>query len=278
EKQGSPGAFLEIFLGGGLAPEIRPSSSHSPVDLPARLVAGGYPETLRRAPRRAGQWRRNYLRAIIERDVPDIARVRDATRLQTVLAKIARQSGSLLNRSAFGRDLGLDRDTVNHYLDILERLFLVRLLPAWHRNRGKRLVKSPKIHFLDTGLAATLMDLSPEDWNTRRQDYGCLLESFVVQQLIALSGWSDPALEFYHYRDRDQVEVDCVITKASAVWGVEVKTSRSVGSGDLKGLHRLAEQAGSDFQGGIVFYAGDSILPLGDPRFLAVPLSRLWEL
>jgi predicted AAA+ superfamily ATPase len=99
-----------------------------------------------------------------------------------------------------------------------------------------------------------------------------------VQQLVAQSGWTDPSLHFYHYRDRDQIEVDCVITRGNKVWGVEVKTARSVQSSDSRGLRRLAEQAGNDFQSGIIFYTGDSILPTGDERFLAVPVSKLWEL
>lgn len=165
-----------------------------------------------------------------------------------------------------------------HYIEVLERLFLLRLLPAWHRNRGKRLVKSPKPHLIDTGLAGTLMDLRAEDWNARRQDFGHLLESFVVQQLIAQAGWTDPNLHFHHYRDRDQVEVDCVIGQGNRVWGVEVKTARSVKPSDFKGLHRLADQAGADFQSGIILYTGDSILPTGGDRFLAVPISKLWEL
>jgi len=115
-------------------------------------------------------------------------------------------------------------------------------------------------------------------YNVRRRDFGHLLESFVLQQLIAQAGWTDPGLEFHHYRDRDQVEVDCVIERGSRVWGVEIKTARSIKEVDFKGLHRLAEQAGSDFQSGIVFYSGDSILPTGDDRFLAVPISKLWEI
>jgi predicted AAA+ superfamily ATPase len=170
------------------------------------------------------------------------------------------------------------RLVIGGYPEALQRLFLVRLLPAWHRNRGKRLVKSPKIHLLDTGLAATLIDLAPEDWNARRAEFGRLLESFVVQQLIALASWTDSRLRFFHYRDRDQVEVDCVMTQGSKVWGFEVKAARTVRTADTKGLKRLAEQAGTDFQRGIVFYSGDSIIPLGDERFHAVPLSKLWEL
>jgi hypothetical protein len=131
---------------------------------------------------------------------------------------------------------------------------------------------------LDSGLAATLMDLQAADWNGKRESFGDLLESMVLQQLIAQAGWTDPAIQFWHYRDKDQVEVDCVITRGSRVWGVEVKASQSVDASDAKGLRRLAEQVGRDFAGGIVFYSGTSVLPLCDGAFLAVPISKLWTL
>lgn len=269
---------MEHFLAGELTPEIRESSNNDSMDLPNRLLAGGYPEVRHRSPRRAQAWHRNYLQTLFERDAPEISNIRDSSQLHKLIARLALQSGSLLNRSSLGRELGMDRETANHYVEVLERLFLIRLLPAWHRNRGKRLVKSPKPHLMDSGLTGTLMDLGAEDWNTRRQDFGHLLESWVVQQLIAQSGWTDPTLQFYHYRDRDQVEVDCVISRGSRIWGVEVKTARSVRPADYNGLRRLADQAGADFQSGIILYSGDSVLPSGDDRFLAVPLSKLWSL
>lgn len=277
EKEQVPGAFLETFLSGGFSPEVRESSSGRS-DLPERLTTGGYPEALGRAPHRITVWHRNYLQTSFEKDAPEISTIRDTSQLLKLTTKLALQSGSLLNKSALSRDLNLDRETVDHYLEVLERLFFLRLLPAWHRNRSKRLVKSPKVHLTDSGLAATLMDLRPDDWNTRRADFGHLLESFVVQQLVAQAGWTDPTLQFHHYRDRDQVEVDCVITQGSRTWGVEVKASRSVTPMDYKGLKRLAEQAGDQFQSGIILYSGDSILPSGDRRFLAVPLAKLWEI
>jgi len=278
EKERAGGRFLETFLSGGLLPEIRESAGTDPFEIPRRLLAGGYPEVRTRSPRRAQSWHRNYLQTLFERDAFEVSTIRNSAQLHKLITRLALQSGSILNRSSLGRELDMDRETVNHYIEVLERLFLLRLLPAWHRNRGKRLVKSPKPHLMDTGLAGTLMDLRAEDWNERRQEFGHLLESFVVQQLIAQAGWTDPGLHFHHYRDRDQVEVDCVISQGSRVWGVEVKTARSVKPSDFNGLHRLADQAGSEFQSGILFYTGDSILPTGDDRFLAVPISKLWEL
>ncbi len=122
------------------------------------------------------------------------------------------------------------------------------------------------------------MDLHEEDWIGRRTAFGGLLESMVLQQLVAQAGWTDPALRFWHYRDKDQEEVDCVITRGSSVWGVEVKAAQSVSASDAKGLRRLKQQAGGGFAGGIVCYSGNSVLPLCDGEFLAVPLSKLREL
>ena len=134
------------------------------------------------------------------------------------------------------------------------------------------------MHFLDSGLAATLAELTAEDWHDRRDRFGHLLETFVLQQLSSQAGWTDPELRFWHYRDKDQVEVDLVLTRGRHTWGVEVKASATIHESDGAGLRRLADQCGKDFQGGVLFYAGTSTLPLADSRFLAIPLEKLWTL
>lgn len=278
EKARAPGAFLRALLDGKLRGEIKGDHPESPLALAARIVAGGYPEPFARSTERARQWHRTYLKTLIERDVQDIARVRDAGELARLLEMLALRNAELLNTSNLGQELGLDRKTVDHYLAILERLFLIRRLPAWHRNESKRLVKAPKIHLLDSGLAATLAGLEPADWIGRRDRFGHLLESFVVQQLIAQAGWTDPDLRFFHYRDKDQVEVDLVMTRGRKTWGVEIKASAKVDESDGTGLRRLADQSGRDFQGGILFHSGTSTLPMADSRFLAVPLAKLWDM
>ncbi len=278
EKAGVAGAFLSTLIAGKLKGEIKGESGEPSSTLAARLVAGGYPEPLTRTPERARQWHRAYLRTLIERDLQDIARVKNAGEVARLLELLSLRTAELLNTSNLSQELGLDRETVDHYLAILERLFLVRRLPAWHRNESKRLVKAPKIHLPDSGLAATLAGLTVEDWNTRRDRFGHLLESFVVQQLVAQSGWTDPDLRFWHYRDKDQVEVDLVVTRGRQTWGVEVKASATVNTSDGNGLRRLADQCDKDFKGGVLFYAGTNTLPMSDPRFLAVPLAKLWNI
>ncbi|NIP92360.1 MAG: ATP-binding protein [Akkermansiaceae bacterium] len=276
EKEAAPGRFLSNLLEGDLVATLSGTEPPGPSELPGRLVAGGYPEPNRRTPGRARQWHRQYLRSIIERDIHDIARIQDSTQVERLLEMVALRTAELLNLSSLGNDLDMDRQTVDRHLTVLERLFLVRRLPAWHKNSAKRLIKASKIHVCDPGLAATLADLHSEDWNTKRDQFGHLLESFVVQQLVAQGGWTDPDLRFFHYRDKDKVEVDCVITRGAKVWGVEVKASATVNPADGKGLRRLAEQAGKDFLGGALLYDGNATFRLGDERIHAVPIAKLW--
>lgn len=276
EKERKPGALLEIFLAGRLVSRIS-ANQEAPVNhLQERLLRGGYPPAQLRSFERTRQWHRQYLATVLERDVADVARIRATAELGRLAEIVALRTATLLNISALAAELGMRRETVEQYLSVLERMFLVRRVPAWHRNEAKRLIKTPKIHLLDSGLAATLTGLELGDWNTRRDRYGHLLESFVVQQLIAQAGWTDPDLRFWHYRDKDQVEVDLVITRGRKTWGVEVKSAARVTDSDGAGLSRLADQCGKDFQGGMIMYAGTITFPTADKRVFAVPLSDLW--
>ena len=232
---------------------------------------------LARTPARARQWHRQYVRSIVDRDVLDVGRVRDADGVARLLRLLAVRNGELLNTAGLSRELGLHRSTVREYIAVLERLFLVRRLPAWHRNVGKRLIRRPKMHMVDSGLAATLAGLGPDDWLRRRDRMRHLLESFVTHQLIAQSGWTDPDLRFWHFRDKDGREVDLVMTLGARTWGIEVKATSTPGRSAGRGMARLAALCGDDFAGGILLYNGRDVLPLADDRMLAVPLGELWE-
>ena len=278
EKEASPGRFLETWLAGGLSVELVGSSAPRPSELPDRIVSGGYPEANRRSPARARQWLRQYLASIIERDIHDVSRIKDGKDLGRLLELLAHRTACQLNVSELSNVSGSTRRTIEHHLSILEKLFLVRQLPAWHRNATKRLAKSPKVHLCDSGLGAMLSRLTAGEWIGERGRFGHLLESFVLQQLVAGAGWTNPDLRFWHYRDKDQVEVDCILSRGSKIWAAEIKAARTVGNADTKGLQRLAALEGENFQSGIVFYDGDSVLPLCDGAFLAVPISKLWTL
>ncbi|EIU3464067.1 TPA: ATP-binding protein [Pseudomonas aeruginosa] len=277
EKHHSDFSLLEALLTNQIKPAI--TGVQPPVaGIAEAVVGGGYPEPNTRTEARARQWYRQYLNAIIQRDVQDIANIRDGDELLRLLQLIALRTGNLINISNLMQDIGLQRDTISRYLSVLERLFLVRTLPAWHRNAAKRLIKAPKIHIIDSGLGSSLTGLKAADWNKPDNAFGGMLESFVVQQLICQSGWCDSELRFSHYRDKDQLEVDLVIEQDDRLWGVEVKKSASIQGRDARGLARLAEQAGRSWQGGILLYTGTSTLPLAEiQNAFAVPMNQLWH-
>lgn len=279
EKEGSAGLFLETWMSSKLVSGITSSTPPQASSLPRRVIAGGYPEASCRSPERARKWQEQYIQSIIERDIRDISQIRDSADTGRLLEYLSHQTAQLLNVTETAKALGHTRATVEKYLSILEKLYLVRRLPAWHRNVQKRLIKSPKIHFRDSGLAAALAGITDDTWKIDRSAFGHLLESFVLQQLQNQAARMPGKTRLWHYRDKDQVEVDCVLTQGNRTWGVEIKAAATVRPSDADGLKRLASQARTDFQGGIVFYDGTSILPIDrELKLYAVPISKLWEL
>ena len=275
EKQGSRRSLLESLLAGTIKTSIAAEQIVA-AGISEAICQGGYPEPNRRTPARAAQWYKQYLRAIIQGDVKDIATIRDQNELLRLMELMVYQTANLLNISNLAVDLGIDRATAEKYLLVLERLFLVRRLPPWRRNRAKRLIKTPKVHVIDSGLAAALQGMTIKDWQAQGIEFGRLLESFVVQQMICQAGWVDNDLRFSHYRDKDQTEVDLVIEQGRKVWAVEVKRAASVNEKDGAGLARLSAQAGKDFQCGVLLYSGVNCFPLKINNCFAVPINRLW--
>lgn len=245
-------------------------------DLIQRVHSGGYPEALaRRDAARRRAWHSAYARSLATRDAAELAGVSKTTELARLIEHAAVAAGQTVNLSSLGRPLGVDSKTIDRWLTLLERMFVVRRIPAWHRNEGKRLVKTPKLHFLDSGLLAALRSLSESDLQRDRSKLGALLESFVFCELSKQIGLSDEPVSVGHLRDRDQVEVDFVLEHAGRVVGLEVKAAASIKPEDFRGLRRLQEMAGGTFACGIVLHDGDRLQRSGD-RFFAMPICRLW--
>ena len=276
EKQGSPGKFLSNLINGKIHPRIYPENFSSKIKLIERLVTGGYLVAMNRSPARARQWHRQYVRNLVEKDIPDIHRIHNSNELKRLLETLALRSGQLLQTNNLSNILGLHRNTIDRYLSILEKLYLIRRVPAWHKHKAKRLVKAPKVHMVDSGLAATLAQFTAHEWNHNQEYMGHLLESFAVQQIISQVAWTNPDIQIWHYRDKDQVEVDVVVTLNNQTWGIKVKASSTISPRDFIGLRRLADKSENNFVQGILLYGGSSILPVQDSRFFAVPLSELW--
>jgi hypothetical protein len=240
------------------------------------VLAGGYPEMRSRAtPRRRQAWAQAYLTTLVERDIQDVARIEEAARIPQLMAILAMMSGQLLNLSQIGGQLGLNVHTAEKYIGILEKLFLVRRLPAWGRNELSRLVKTPKLHFLDAGLHSALVRANADLLRNERNRFGPILESWVFGELLKIASLAPGQWFLSHYRDKDQVEVDFVLeSPLRSIIGIEVKASATVTAGDFKGLRRLREHCKDAFVSGIVLYDGPSALPFGDGLW-AVPLGWL---
>ncbi|CAN7640107.1 ATP-binding protein [Acidovorax sp. LjRoot129] len=245
-------------------------------DTVLNALAGGYPEMRARlsAARRTA-WARSYIRTLVERDVQDIAQIEHLDQIPRLLDVAAAHCGQLFNASQIGGQLSMDNRRVEKYLGILEKLFLVQRLPAWGRNELGRLIKTPKLHFLDAGLQATLMRLTPDMLIKHRDRWGSTLETWVYAELRKILAMNDEAWYLAHYRDKDQVEVDFVMeSPLRQIIGIEAKAAATVGAQDFKGLRRLQSQTAKDFITGIVLYDGDKALSFGEGMW-AVPLAAL---
>ncbi len=245
--------------------------------LAEHIVGGGYPAALARVTHhRRALWYRDYADTLIQRDIQDLARISALGALPRLLALAAGQTASLINVSELAAPFQVSRQTIREYLTLLSRIFLLDELPPWHSNQLKRLVKTPKLHIGDTGLACALMGVNPGSLWMDRPLFGRLLESYVYQELRRLASFRDESTAFYHFRDKDQVEVDLVIESEGLVAGVEVKAASTVTTADFKGLRKLKDAAGSRFVCGVVLYDGSAVAGFGEGLY-AVPVSRLWS-
>lgn len=248
-------------------------------ELISRVVAGGYPAALARPnARRRAIWYRDYIETLVQRDVRDLARIASLDVLPRLLALAAGQTARLFNVSDLAAPFQLSRPTIKNYVTLLERVFLLEQLPPWHNNRLSRLIKTPKLHLGDTGVACALLGLDAHALSEERTTFGPLLETFVFQELRRQASWRDDDIRFHHFRDKDGVEVDIVLERGSqSTAGVEVKASATVTAADFHGLRKLRDTLGKRFAGGVVLYDGELSVGFGDGLY-AVPIRALWEL
>jgi hypothetical protein len=247
--------------------------------LAERITGGGYPAALARSSaRRRATWYRDYVESLVQRDVRDLARIRALDAIPRLLDMAASQTARVVNVAELGAPLQLSRPTIAEYLTLLERVFLVERLQPWHHNRLSRLIKTPKLHLTDTGVACAVLGLDADALAADRGTLGQLLESFVVQELRREASGRDDDIRFHHFRDRDGVEVDLILEQGGRrVAGVEVKASATVTAADFRALAKVRDTVGARFAAGVVLYDGESSLRFGD-RMFAVPIRAMWDL
>lgn len=274
ELRGNTSNWIDHAFAGKLLEVSAPMTGE---DLVEAVLRGGYPEALSRATaRRRTAWARQYIDALIQRDVLDVASIDKLDQLPRFLRSLAQVSGQMCNYTQLGGQVGLDSKTAARYVGVFEQMYLLKRIEVWARNRLSRMVKTPKLQFIDSGLLSTLLNLDTTEVQQDRSRFGHVLETFVHSELLKHVTTAEGNYQLLYYRDLDKFEVDIVIeNSAEQLIGVEIKASATVKESDLRGLKKLASVAGKQFKLGVLLYDGTETLPLGDGLW-AAPLSTLW--
>ena len=275
QGQATASTFMQQLQAG----QFSPSPAHERrlgQALADMVAAGGYPAALSRpSAARRRVWYRDYIHTLVQRDVRELARIQSLDALPRLLTLAAGQTARLINVMDLAAPFQLSRLTVRDYVNLLAQVFLLEELPPWFSNRLSRLIKTPKLHLTDTGVACALLGLDGAALWANRAALGQLLETFVLQELRRLESASDMPSQFYHLRDKDGVEVNIVMLHGNGkLSGIEVKASSTVGVHDFKGLKKLQASEPDRFHCGVLVYDGDACLRFGEGLY-AVPLSRL---
>jgi predicted AAA+ superfamily ATPase len=278
-SQGELGGQPETFVP-NLANGSFPAIFDAPVGRQAHaemLARGGYPEAQARTANRRARFFESYVEGIMDKDLATLGDVADRAVVARLLRAIGASSAEELNIEKLSKTMGAPATTLRRHVELLETLFLVRRLPAWSNNLLARSIKRPKVHIADTGLLAYLVGADEVRIAADPDLGGKFFETFVAMELDRQISWLADRPQLFHFRDRDQREVDIVLEhRDGSVTAVEVKSAATVHKSDFRGLAFLRDKLGPAFKAGALLYTGANTLPFGD-RLAAVPMSGLWS-
>lgn len=265
--------FIDVLLGNKFQPY---SHSLNKNNLVKEVLTGGFPEMLSRKDRkRQNAWFKSYITTILQRDVRDISNIEKLSDLPRLLSLFAARAGTLLNFAELSRSSTIPQTTLKRYVALFEAIFLIHLLPAWSGNLSKRLIKTPKLYLIDTGLLSHLIGFESDKILSDSLSWGRLLENFVLMELVKQASWSKFDLSLYHYRSASGREIDFVIEKNDGkLVAVEIKATAKVTATDFNHIKAFADDTGEKFLRGIIFYTGKEIIPFAKNMF-AIPVNML---
>ncbi len=284
-SQGEMASVREVFLDLALTEPDRLGASRrsdtTRLEYAQRVCRGGMPIAVTLSEQSRSRWFEAYVAQALSSDVPEVAGIRRLDGLALLFERLAAQTGQLLNISAASEAIGIDARTADNYAQLLTDLFLVRRVPAWGRTLRSRVGKTPKVHLVDSGLAAHMLRLTPSKLAqldpASATEFGHLLETFVVGELIKQASWQNDVREIAQWRTHDGKEVDLLIeTYDGGVVAFEIKARSRTTSGDLAGLRLLRDLLGNQFRAGFVLTTGEHSGRLDD-RLYTCPIAQLWN-
>ncbi len=247
-----------------------------------KVCTGGYPEVIDLAPHSRIRWFEDYTDTVLSRDIVALGDIRRSSLLSRLLRLAAASTAREINIAKWAQRLGADRATVESYLGWLRTVFLVQYIPSWTRNRAARVIRRPKLHLTDSGLAAALIGIDAHALRPpTATGTGPLLETFVTTEIARQLGAGIRRVMLYHYRDRAGREVDLVLERSdSAVVAIEVKATASPRGADLRHIAALRDRLDTTepgaFRAGILLHMGTNSLSFGD-RLHSAPIEALWR-
>jgi predicted AAA+ superfamily ATPase len=214
-----------------------------PFSLWDNIVTGGFPRVHEQG-LESDLFYSSYLATFMERDLPAQVQVRDLNQFRDFLRLLAGRVGQLINFASLGNDLGASSNTIRHWLSALEASWIVFQLPPWFENFGKRVIKTPKIYFTDTGLACSLLGIETAQQLSRDPLAGNLAENFAIAEYLKLRWNKGKEARIHFFRDRHGSEVDLLISSGSQLVPVEIKSASTFTPAHLKGIRRFGDLAG----------------------------------
>lgn len=275
EIEGTGGDWLAGFWNGSIVSSFQSGTEKQ--GLIQRMIRGGFPEAVTRKTVASTQrWLQAYADALIERDMTDLARIGDVSNMRRLLALTGSRTGTVVNYADFARILGVPLTTVRRHVALAQAVFFSFEIPAWAGNTSARLVRQPKLHVSDPGIACVLTGVDDRSCKSQAIFLGQLFETFVVSEIRKAITWSPLMLSLSHFRSHAGREVDAVLeSRDGSLCGIEMKFGATIRSEDFGGLRYLREVAGPKFRGGYVLYSGDRVISVA-PDLHALPVSAIW--
>jgi predicted AAA+ superfamily ATPase len=262
--------FLMKFLS---SPAL-PSGKAQPIS-EREVLTGGLPPACLGPADGVAEWFRGYVQTYVERDVRQLSQITDLVAFRTLAQVAALRTGQVLVISTLARDAKLNAVTAGRYLDLLETSFLIRRLPPFLKNRSSRLVKSPKLYFTDSGLAAHMAGVTALEPGRDDMLRGALFETYIAQNLAALLEAHLPDAQLAYWCEHGRHEVDFVIETNRKVFAVEVKAATRWSESDLSGLRAFLDRTPA-CAAAVLAYNGKEAAKLGE-RLWAIPMGQLLE-